>query len=287
MTTSPSRRTGGRARACSDQASHPRGRQPRRPQSRLVAHAAGVARCRPNRGGNAGRSDLLVADDSHRPGRERRQLEPDLRRRDRGRVPRRRRHRRRSAACSRSSFCPRRAASCQSCGSRRARCQLTDDAARPRHPQRLGPAQPASARRRRAQGGSVLDAAVEALASDPEVSMAEIACRAGVVRATIYVHYPTRESLLEAVTERAVAEVTEAMAAAPPPPRLRAPPAADRARPARRHLPLRPPRAVASRDVARTHPRRRGRAAIQTAPLGGDRTCARDDSARCPGRDRR
>jgi AcrR family transcriptional regulator len=62
----------------------------------------------------------------------------------------------------------------------------------------------------------ILDASVDALASDPEASMAEIARRAGVVRATIYVHYPARESLLEAVTERAIAEVTQAMAAAEP-----------------------------------------------------------------------
>jgi AcrR family transcriptional regulator len=62
----------------------------------------------------------------------------------------------------------------------------------------------------------ILEAALDALASDPEASMAEIARRAGLVRATIYVHFPTRELLIEAVTERAIAEVTQAMAAAEP-----------------------------------------------------------------------
>jgi AcrR family transcriptional regulator len=62
----------------------------------------------------------------------------------------------------------------------------------------------------------ILDAAVAALASDPDASMAEIARRASVVRATVYVHFPTRESLIEAVTERAIAEVTQAIAAADP-----------------------------------------------------------------------
>ncbi|MFL5959580.1 MAG: TetR/AcrR family transcriptional regulator [Gaiellaceae bacterium] len=63
---------------------------------------------------------------------------------------------------------------------------------------------------------SIIDAALEALASDPDVSMAEIARRAGVVRATVYMHFPTRESLLDAVMEDAVAQVAEATSSAEP-----------------------------------------------------------------------
>jgi AcrR family transcriptional regulator len=83
------------------------------------------------------------------------------------------------------------------------------------------PTTPAPApRRRRADAdrsvAAILAAALEALAADPDASMAEIARRAGVVRATIYVHFPTRESLLDAVMEHAVAQVAEATRAAEP-----------------------------------------------------------------------
>ena len=83
--------------------------------------------------------------------------------------------------------------------------QQTADGARPR---RRADAERSIAR--------ILDAAVDALGEDQDASMSEIARRAGVVRATIYVHFPTREALLEAVTERALAEVAAVIAAAEP-----------------------------------------------------------------------
>lgn len=62
----------------------------------------------------------------------------------------------------------------------------------------------------------ILDAALEVLTEDPDASMARVAEQAGVVRATLYVHFPTRESLIGAVSERAIAEGTEALREAAP-----------------------------------------------------------------------
>jgi AcrR family transcriptional regulator len=81
------------------------------------------------------------------------------------------------------------------------------------------PEAPAPKRRRADADRSVaaiLDAGLEALASDPDSSMSEIARRAGVVRATIYVHFPTRETLLDAVMAYAVGQVVESMRGAEP-----------------------------------------------------------------------
>ena len=62
----------------------------------------------------------------------------------------------------------------------------------------------------------ILDAAVDALAEGTDPSMADVARRAGVVRATVYVHFPTREALLDAVGRRAFAEVREVIQGARP-----------------------------------------------------------------------
>ena len=80
------------------------------------------------------------------------------------------------------------------------------------------PAPPSRRRRSDADRSvaAILAAALDELARDPDASMAAIARRAGVVRATIYVHFPTRESLLDAVMEHAVAQVAQATSDAEP-----------------------------------------------------------------------
>jgi AcrR family transcriptional regulator len=57
-------------------------------------------------------------------------------------------------------------------------------------------------------------AATQTLNADPGASLEDIARAAGVSRQTIYAHFPTREALLDAIIERAAAEVTAAFDAA-------------------------------------------------------------------------
>jgi AcrR family transcriptional regulator len=75
-------------------------------------------------------------------------------------------------------------------------------------------------RRRRADAdrsaAAILDAALDALAADSEASMVEIASQAGVVRATIYMHFPTRDALIDAVTTKAIADATTVIEQAEP-----------------------------------------------------------------------
>ena len=81
------------------------------------------------------------------------------------------------------------------------------------------PAQPqVRQRRRRADAEqnvtAILDAAARALSAQPEASVEDIARAAGLSRQTVYAHFPSREALLDAVVERATAEVTAAFEAA-------------------------------------------------------------------------
>lgn len=53
---------------------------------------------------------------------------------------------------------------------------------------------------------AIVDAGLDCFLADPQASMAAIARAAGVSRVTLYSHFPTREALLDAALDRAVAE---------------------------------------------------------------------------------
>lgn len=54
----------------------------------------------------------------------------------------------------------------------------------------------------------ILDVALAVLGENPDAGMGEIASTAGVVRRTVYDHFPSRLDLVRTLTERAVAEMT-------------------------------------------------------------------------------
>jgi TetR/AcrR family transcriptional repressor of mexCD-oprJ operon len=60
----------------------------------------------------------------------------------------------------------------------------------------------------------ILDAAARVLSQRPDAAMAEIADQARVGRATLYRHFPTRESLLRGVSDAGIAELAQAIEAA-------------------------------------------------------------------------
>jgi AcrR family transcriptional regulator len=60
----------------------------------------------------------------------------------------------------------------------------------------------------------VIEAGVELLTRDPELSVQEVAVASGVGRTTVYRHFPNRESLLEAVTAEIVDRARQETAAA-------------------------------------------------------------------------
>jgi TetR/AcrR family transcriptional regulator, mexCD-oprJ operon repressor len=61
---------------------------------------------------------------------------------------------------------------------------------------------------------AILDAAARVLGRRPDAAMADIADEAGIGRATLYRHFPTRESLLQGVTESGTTELADALIAA-------------------------------------------------------------------------
>jgi AcrR family transcriptional regulator len=64
--------------------------------------------------------------------------------------------------------------------------------------------------------GRIIEAATGLLAVNPRASMAEIAEASGLVRATLYRHFPTREELLQAIYSTALEDALSAILAAEP-----------------------------------------------------------------------
>jgi len=63
---------------------------------------------------------------------------------------------------------------------------------------------------------AILDAALEVLAERPDASVGDIAEAAGLVRATVYAHFPNREALVRALFARLMQRAGEAIDASRP-----------------------------------------------------------------------
>ncbi len=61
----------------------------------------------------------------------------------------------------------------------------------------------------------ILDVALTELLRDPDASMDQIARAAGVVRRTVYGHFPSRETLIVAIAEGAIRAIGEALESEP------------------------------------------------------------------------
>lgn len=61
---------------------------------------------------------------------------------------------------------------------------------------------------------ALLDAAADVLAVAPQASLAEVASRAGLGRATLYRHFDNRDALLAAIREEALTRASAALAGA-------------------------------------------------------------------------
>ncbi len=60
--------------------------------------------------------------------------------------------------------------------------------------------------------GVILDVALEVLGQNPDAGMGEIAAAAGVVRRTVYGHFPTRTDLVRTLAQQAVTEILSVLA---------------------------------------------------------------------------
>lgn len=71
--------------------------------------------------------------------------------------------------------------------------------------------EPARARSVNDTRSLILDVALEVLGQNPNAGMGDVASAAGVVRRTVYGHFPTRTDLVRSLTQRAVDEMVAAL----------------------------------------------------------------------------